>query len=92
MDNLFKRYRFSRELKKLAKENAAQGKPLCVMDDIVFKSMLTSDTEDSRQALRHLLSACTRREVSNVKVTNNELTEINFQPRTNTNLLLGNHL
>jgi predicted transposase/invertase (TIGR01784 family) len=72
MDNLFKRYQFSRELKKLVKENAAHGKPLCVMDDIVFKAMLTSDTEDSREALRHLLSACTRHEVSNAQVASNE--------------------
>ncbi|MDR2716876.1 MAG: Rpn family recombination-promoting nuclease/putative transposase [Treponema sp.] len=43
------------------------------MDDIVFKTMLTSDTEDSREALRHLLSACTRREISKVQVTNNDL-------------------
>jgi len=57
----------------LAKENIAQGKPLCIMDDIVFKAMLTSDTEDSREALRHLLCACTRRQVSDVRVTNNEL-------------------
>jgi len=73
MSNLFKRLQFSRELKRLAKENIAQGKPLCIMDDIVFKAMLTSDTEDSREALRHLLSACTRREISDVRVTNNEL-------------------
>ncbi|MDR0456792.1 MAG: Rpn family recombination-promoting nuclease/putative transposase [Treponema sp.] len=73
MNNLLKRYQFSRELKKLAQENLAQGKPLCIMDDIVFKTMLTSDTIESRHALRHLLSACIRREVSNVQVTNNEL-------------------
>ncbi|MDR0457214.1 MAG: hypothetical protein LBH20_11095, partial [Treponema sp.] len=63
MNNLLKRYQFSRELKKLAQENAAQGKPLCIMDDIVFKAMLGSDTQDSREALRHLLSACIHREV-----------------------------
>jgi predicted transposase/invertase (TIGR01784 family) len=73
MNNLFKRYQFLKELKRLARENTAQGKPLCIMDDIVFKTMLSSDTEESRQALRHLLSACIRREVSNVQVTNNEL-------------------
>jgi len=47
--------------------------PLNVMDDKVFKKMLASDTEDSRIALRHLLSACTRREVTAVKVLNSEL-------------------
>jgi len=43
------------------------------MDNIVFKAMLTSDSEDSREALRHLLSACTCREVSGVQVRNSEL-------------------
>jgi predicted transposase/invertase (TIGR01784 family) len=73
MKNLFKRCRSSRELKRWAKENAAQGKHLCVLNDIVFKTMLTSDSEDSREALRHLLSACTRRQVSGVQVKNSEL-------------------
>jgi len=73
MKNLLKRYQFLKELKQLAKENTAQGKPLCIMDDIVFKTMLSSDTEDSREALRHLLSACTHRAISKVQVTNNDL-------------------
>jgi len=73
MKTLFKRRRFLRELKQLAKENAAQGKPLCLMDNIAFKAMLASDTEASHEALRHLLSACTRREVSGVQVKNSEL-------------------
>ncbi|MCL2804838.1 MAG: Rpn family recombination-promoting nuclease/putative transposase [Treponema sp.] len=61
------------ELRKLFRKKATQGEPLSVMDDVVFKIMLTSDTEDSREALRSLLSACTRREVKEVKVLNNEL-------------------
>ena len=65
--------RFSAELKRLAKNNIAQGKALSILDDVVFKAMLTSDTEDSREALRSLLSACTRREISAVQVVNNEL-------------------
>jgi predicted transposase/invertase (TIGR01784 family) len=73
MNKLLERRRFLRELKRLAKENAEQDKPLCIMDDIVFKAMLASDTEDSREALRHLLSACTRREVSGVRLGVNEL-------------------
>jgi predicted transposase/invertase (TIGR01784 family) len=73
MNNFIKRYQFLKELKRLAKENVAKGKPLCIMDDIVFKAMLSSDTEDSREALRHLLSACIRREVANVQVINNDL-------------------
>jgi predicted transposase/invertase (TIGR01784 family) len=73
MNNLWKRRRFLRELKRLAKENAEQGKRLSIMDNIAFKAMLASDTEESREALRHLLSACTRREVSGVQVRNSEL-------------------
>jgi predicted transposase/invertase (TIGR01784 family) len=69
---LFNRFRFSQELKRRVRENAALGKPLSIMDDLVFKAMLSSDTEDSREALRSLLSACTRREVSTVCVTTNE--------------------
>ena len=69
----FNRSRLSGELKRLVRENAAQGKPLCVLDDVVFKAMLTADTEDSRKALRSLLSACTRRTVSAVQVLNNDL-------------------
>ena len=57
MNNLWERRRFLRELKRLAKENAEQDKPLCIMDNIVFKAMLASDTEESHEALRHLLSA-----------------------------------
>ena len=62
-----------RELKQLFRENAAHGKPLCVMDDLVFKAMLAADSNESREALRHLLSACTRRQVASVRVLNNEL-------------------
>jgi predicted transposase/invertase (TIGR01784 family) len=81
MKNLFKRYRSSRELKRWVKENAAQGKPLSVLNDIVFKAVLVSDSEDSREALRHLLSACTRREVSGVQVKNNELLPVHLDAK-----------
>ncbi|MCL1812661.1 MAG: Rpn family recombination-promoting nuclease/putative transposase [Treponema sp.] len=70
---ILNRSRLAGELKQLAKENAALGKPLSVLDDAVFKAMLTTDSDDSREALRSLLSACTRREVSAVKVINNDL-------------------
>jgi len=49
------------------------------MDDVVFKIMLASDTEDSREALRSLLSACTKREVTNVKVLNSELLPVHLE-------------
>ena len=72
MKTLFYRSRSERELKRLVAETAAQGKPLSIMNDAVFKAMLTADTEDSREALRSLLSACTHRQISTVLVTNNE--------------------
>jgi len=78
----FKRSRSLRELKQLAKENAAQGKPLCVMDDVVFKIMFSSDTEDSREALRCLLSACIGREVAGVRVLNSELLPAHLAAKT----------
>ena len=71
MKILFGKSLLARELKKLAREN--QGKPLSILDDVVFKAMLSSNNEDSREALRSLLSVCTRREVSAVRILNNEL-------------------
>lgn len=71
MKNLFTKSRLARELKQLAREN--QGKALSILDDVVFKAMLTENNEDSREALRSLVSACTRREVSDIRVINNEL-------------------
>jgi predicted transposase/invertase (TIGR01784 family) len=82
MNNLLKRYRFSRELKRLAKENAVQGGALSVLDDAVFKAMLSANNEDSREALRSLLSACTRREVSAVHVMNNDLVPAHLDAKT----------
>jgi predicted transposase/invertase (TIGR01784 family) len=73
MKTFFYRSRSARELKRLLKESAAEGKPLSVMHDAVFKAMLASNNDDSREALRSLLSACTHRPVAKVQVTNNEL-------------------
>jgi len=73
MNKLFKRLRFLRELKQLARENLSQGKPLSILDDTVFKAMLGSNSEDSNEALRSLLSACIRREVREVQILNNDL-------------------
>jgi len=56
-----------------AREKNAGETPLNVMEDVVFKAMLTSDTDVSRETLRRLLCVCTRREVSAVRVTNNDL-------------------
>jgi predicted transposase/invertase (TIGR01784 family) len=57
----------------MAKENDAEGKPLSVLDDGVFKAMLTTNSDESRGAFRSLLSACIHREVSAVQIVNNEL-------------------
>ena len=73
MKTLFKRSRSERELKQLLRKSTAEGKPLSVMDDPVFKAMLSADTDDSREALRSLLSACIRRPIAHVQVTNNDL-------------------
>jgi len=43
------------------------------MNDVVFKAMLTADNDDSRGALRSLLSACTHRPISKVQVAKNDL-------------------
>ena len=72
MKNFFFRSRTLREQKRFFRDNAVHGESLCVMDDLVFKAMLTSDNEDSREALRCLLSACTRREIADVRVVKNE--------------------
>jgi predicted transposase/invertase (TIGR01784 family) len=71
MKNFIFRPRLARELKRLAREN--QGNPLSILDDGVFKLLFAGDNEDSREALRSLLSACTRRAVSKVQIKNNEL-------------------
>ena len=63
----------ARELKRLAKENTTQGNDLSILDDVVFKTMLSSNSADSREALRSLLSACTRRKISTVRILNNEI-------------------
>ena len=82
MKPLFNQSRMGKELKRLAKENTAQGKPLSILDDVVFKAMLGSDTEESRGALRLLLSACTRREISKVQVLNSELVPVHLDGKT----------
>jgi predicted transposase/invertase (TIGR01784 family) len=56
-----------------ARQYAAQGKTLSLLNDSVFKAVFSSDSPDSRDALISLLSACTRRPVSHVKLLNNEL-------------------
>jgi predicted transposase/invertase (TIGR01784 family) len=61
------------EIRRLAKQNAAAGKLLNPLMDVVFKTLFSGDNDDSRQALRSLLSACTGRNVTDVKVLNCEI-------------------
>jgi|GEM_PF-2926043 len=71
------------ELKRLQKDkNVQPEEPLCVMNDRVFKLMLASETEDSREALKSLLSACTRRKVLNVEVLNSELLPVHLEGKS----------
>ena len=82
MKLLFNRPRLSGAPKRRAGQNAAEGKPLSLLDDGVFKAVLASDNEDSREALRLLLCACIRREVSAVKVLNSELIPAHLAAKT----------
>jgi len=81
MKNLFHYFRLLHEQNKFFREKAEQGEPLSILDDRVFKSMLASDTEDSREALRSLLSACIRREVSTVQVLNSEIQPVHLEAK-----------
>ena len=60
MINLFKLFRPARDY-------SPDDEPLQILNDTVFKAMLASDTEDSREALKSLLCACTGREITDVK-------------------------
>jgi len=73
MKNIFNSFRFWRTGKHPEPEDFADEKPLSILNDAVLKAMLTSDTEDSREALRLLLCACTGREITGVRVLKNEL-------------------
>jgi predicted transposase/invertase (TIGR01784 family) len=70
------------EIRQLAKQNAADGKLLNPMMDIVFKTLFSGSDDDSCQALRSLLSACTGREVTDVKVLNSEIQPEHLEAKT----------
>jgi len=82
MIKLFNHLRSDKDLKRRALEYLSQGKPLSILDDIIFKAMLGSNSEDSNEALRSLLSACTHREVRTVRVLNNDLVPAHFDAKT----------
>ena len=66
-------YLLSRLVKRQTKENAEEVETLSLLDDTVFKYVFGSESEDSREALRSLLSACIRREVKKVRIVNNDV-------------------
>jgi predicted transposase/invertase (TIGR01784 family) len=82
MNNNSKRRRNINNMSVPVCEKDEEEEPLNVMEDIVFKAMLTSDTDDSREALRSLLSACTRQKVSAVMVINNDLVPPHREAKT----------
>jgi len=61
------------EIKRLAREDAAQAKPLSPTIDFVFKTLFSGKDEDSREALRLLLSSCIHRQVRDLKLQNTEM-------------------
>jgi predicted transposase/invertase (TIGR01784 family) len=66
-------FRLDTELKRLARENAELGRPLKLTLDIVFKALFCGDTEDSRNALRSLISGCIHRPVRDLSIRNSEI-------------------
>jgi predicted transposase/invertase (TIGR01784 family) len=61
------------EIRRLARENAAQAKPLSPTIDFVFKTLFSGKDEDSREALRLLLSSCIHRPVLDLRLQNTEM-------------------
>jgi hypothetical protein len=55
------------------RENAAQAKPLSPTLDFVFKTLFSGKDEDSREALRLLLTSCTHRPVRDLRLQNTEI-------------------
>jgi predicted transposase/invertase (TIGR01784 family) len=61
------------DITRLARDYAAQGRILNLLLDIVFKTVFSGGSDDSQNALRSLLSACTHRGVCGVQVANPEI-------------------
>jgi hypothetical protein len=61
------------EIKRQARENAARAKPLSPTIDFVFKTLFSGKDEDSREALRLLLSSCIHRQVRDLRLQNTEI-------------------
>jgi len=61
------------EIKRLAREDAARAKPLDPTIDFVFKTLFSGKDEDSREALKMLLSSCIHRPVRDLRLQNTEI-------------------
>ena len=77
-----KNFQFLRWKKHLARENPMEEEMPSVLNDAVFKATFASNTEDSHEALRFLLCACTNREISDVRVINNELLQAHLNAKS----------
>jgi len=74
--------RISGDTEHFDEEKMFLEKPLSILKDGVFKAMLTAYSEDSREALRSLLSACTHREIIDFQVINNDLNPAHLAAKT----------
>jgi len=63
----------ARQVKRQTIKNSVEDDTFSLLDDTIFKVVLSSESEDSREALRSLLSACTRREIAKVQVVKNDI-------------------
>jgi predicted transposase/invertase (TIGR01784 family) len=71
--SFFTLFHLDAELKQRARENARQGRPLRLTLDIVFKTLFCGDSDESRNALRSLISGCIHRPVRDLSVRNSEI-------------------
>jgi hypothetical protein len=56
------------EIQHKARGGVSRGKILNPISDFVFKAIFSADDEDSREALRSLLTACINRPVQSVQL------------------------
>jgi len=73
MKHLFPFIRSFRAVKSQAGENAGKPKSVNHSLDIVFKTIFSGKDEDSREALRLLLSGCIHRQVRDFRLLNTEM-------------------
>ena len=73
MKLLFPFTRSYAEIRRRAREDAAKAKPLSPTIDFVFKNLFSCEDDDSREALRLLLSSCIHRQVKDLRLQNTEM-------------------